>query len=208
MGKNDAGRLHILDLGSVGIGLGLMGKKAVGLLNQGVPAAQLQDKLAPFRQMGFFSFTLDNLMWLKKGDRVNAFEAFLGNMLNYRPIIELRDARLEPVERYRGKKQALAHLVSRAQETYEKYNGNCDIWLAYADNLEEVMHTREKLAAAVGKPAESILLAEVGATIAAHTGPGSSVCIHAAPVISRGGAGPARYGRKKRFTNRQAPVDI
>ena len=174
MGKADASRVHILDLGSVGISLGLLVKKAVDLLNQGVPAAKLQEKLSPFQQMVFFNFTVDNLIWLKKGGRVNAFEAFLGNMLNFKPIIELRDSRLEPVERYRGKKPALAHLVSRAQETYQKHTGNCEIWLAYADNLDEVMQMREKLAAAISKPADGIPLAEIGATISVHTGPGSA----------------------------------
>lgn len=174
MDKEEASRVHILDLGGVGISLGLLVKKAVDLLNQGVPAAQLQEKLSPFRQMVFFNFTVDNLVWLKKGGRVNAFEAFLGNMLNFKPIIELQNARLEPVERYRGKKPALAHLVSKTQETYQKYDGNCEIWLAYADNLEEVMQMREKLAAAISKPPDSIPLAEVGATIAVHTGPGSA----------------------------------
>ncbi|MCF8036587.1 MAG: DegV family protein [Desulfobacteraceae bacterium] len=172
MGDQDAQRVHILDLGSVSISLSLLVKKAVELLNKGVPAGDLQRRLAPYQQNVFFAFTVENLIWLKKGGRVNAFEAFLGNMLNFKPIIQLQETRLEPVERHRGKKPALSHLVSMAEQNHQKFK-NCEIWMAHADNLEEVMITREKLASAIGKPPESILLAEVGATISAHTGPGS-----------------------------------
>lgn len=172
MGQKDAQRVHILDLGSVSISLSLLVKKAVALLGEGVPAANLQKHLASYQENVFMAFTVENLVWLKKGGRVNAFEAFVGNMLNIKPIIQLREARLEPVERHRGKKTAVSHLVSLAQQNHEKFK-NCEIWMAYADNLEEIMVAREKLAAAIGKPAESILLAEVGATISVHTGPGS-----------------------------------
>ncbi len=172
MGEQDAKRVHVLDLGSVTVSLSLLVKKAVEFLRNGLPPASLKDRLAPFQQNAFMVFTVDNLVWLKKGGRVNALEAFLGNMLSVKPIIQLKNARLEPVERHRGKKQALSHMVSMAEENHQKYR-NCETWMAYAGNLEEAMLTREKLAAAVGQSPETILLAELGASIATHTGPGS-----------------------------------
>ncbi len=173
--KQDAARVHVYDMGSVSISLGLMVKKAVGLLRKGVPPADLKRHLGPFRDKLFFGFTVENLLWLKKGGRVNAFEAFMGNMLDVKPIIQLRDARLVPMEKHRGKKTALKRLVAMAEETFQSLNGKCEIWMAYADNLDEVMISREKIAQSIGKPPENIALAELGATISVHTGPGSAL---------------------------------
>ncbi|MFW6283793.1 MAG: DegV family protein [Desulfosalsimonas sp.] len=174
MGEKDAARVHILDLENVAVSLALVVKKAAELLRNGTPPAALEKKLEPYKKNAFLSFTVDNLVWLKKGGRVNAFDAFVGNMLDFKPIIELREGRLVPVDRHRGKKPALKRLVSMTEEAFKKFSGKCEILMGYAGNLEEVMITREKLAAAIGKPADSIAMAEAGATISVHTGPGSA----------------------------------
>jgi DegV family protein with EDD domain len=173
MGDTDAKRVHILDLGSAGVSLSLMVKKAVDLLGKGVAPADLEKHLQPFKKNVFMTFTVDNLIWLKKGGRVKAFDAFIGNMLDFKPIIQLQDAKLVPVERQRGKKPALKRVVEISEETYRKFNGKCEVWMAHTGNIEEIMITREKLAEAIGRPAGNIPLAEAGATISVHTGPGS-----------------------------------
>ena len=90
------------------------------------------------------------------------------------------NAKLVPIERHRGKKPALKRLVTMAVEKNRQYKGNCSIWLAYAGNKEEALITRDKLAARTGRKAEEMQLAEVGATISVHAGPGS-VCIAMSP---------------------------
>lgn len=173
MGREDAKRVHVIDVGAVSIGQGLMVKKAAGLIDQGVPAASLENHLAPLKNKVFLAFTVDDLIWLKKGGRISAFNAFVGKMFNVKPIINLQDSRLVPVEKHRGKKSSTEHLVSMAEKNYKDFYGNCEVWMAYADNPEEVIAVREKLAAAIDMPADSIPMAELGATISVHTGPGS-----------------------------------
>jgi DegV family protein with EDD domain len=173
MGDADARRVHIIDTGSAAVSFGLLVKKAVELLRKGVAPADLQKHLESFKKNVFMTFTVDNLIWLKKGGRVKAFDAFIGNMLDFKPIIQLQDAKLVPVERQRGKKPALKRIVEISEETYRKLNGKCEVWMAHTGNIEEIMVTREKLAEAIGRPADTIPLAEAGATISVHTGPGS-----------------------------------
>jgi len=178
--RDDAERIKILDLGSVSVSLGLVVKKAVALLRQDGNLATIEQRLAPYKQHTFMGFTVDNLKWLKKGGRVSAFSAFVGGMLDIKPIINLDNAKLVPIERHRGKKPALKRLVTMAAEEYRQLKGNCNIWLAYAGNLDEALLTREKLAERLGRKAEEMQLAEVGATISVHAGPGS-VCIAMSP---------------------------
>jgi len=82
----------------------------------------------------------------------------------------------------RGKKPALKRLVDMAETQYRRLDGNCDIWMAYNDNLEEAMVTRDRLAERLAQQAKDIYMAQVGATISVHTGPGS-VCIAMTPKV-------------------------
>ena len=178
--REDADRIKVLDLGSVSVSLGLVVRKAVEMLKEDGDFATIEKRLEPYRKNTFMGFTVENLKWLKKGGRVSAFAAFVGGMLDIKPIINLDHAKLVPIEKHRGKKPALKRLVTMAAEKCRQFKGNCDIWLAYAGNLDEALITREKLAAQTGKKPEDMQMAEVGATISVHAGPGS-VCIAMTP---------------------------
>jgi DegV family protein with EDD domain len=181
MFEEDARRVKVMDLRGVSVSLGLVVKKAVDLLREDNDLATLDTRLQPFLSNQFMGFTVQDLAWLKKGGRVSALAAFVGGMLDIKPIIQLENARLIPTDKMRGKKPALKRLVEKAERQYHRLNGNCDIWLAYIDNLDEAMTTREKLARRLACPAGRISLAEVGATISVHTGPGA-ICIAMSPA--------------------------
>ena len=182
MFEDEARRIKVMDLHGVSISMGLVVKKAVELLRRDDNLNTLDARLQPYLQELFMGFTVEDLDWLKKGGRVSAFAAFVGSMLDIKPIIRLENARLIPKDRMRGKKPALKRLVDMAESQYRHLDGNCDIWVAYNDNLEEAMVTREHLAERVAQQAKDIYLAEVGATISVHTGPGS-VCIAMTPKV-------------------------
>lgn len=174
MGEQESKRIHVFDLGSVGISLGLVVKKAIELLKKGVAPAQLPQQLEHYMKNVFLGFTVDSLTWLKKGGRVSAFDAFVGNMLDFKPIIQLENTRLVATGKHRGKKAATDKLLALAEETYNKFQGKCETWMAHSGNLDEVMLARERLAVLIGRPTESIPIAEAGATVSAHTGPGGT----------------------------------
>ncbi len=180
MFEDEARRIKVMDLRGVSVSLGLVVKKAVELLRADPSLDTLEARLQPYLRDLFMGFTVEDLVWLKKGGRVSAFAAFVGGMLDIKPIIRLENAKLIPKDRLRGKKPALKRLVDMAENQYRRLDGNCDIWVAYADNLEEAMTTREHLANRLSQPANGIPLAEVGATISVHTGPGA-VCIAMSP---------------------------
>lgn len=180
MAEEDAERVTILDLGSVSISLAMLVKKAVEIMREDNDPSTLAARMAPYRENAFMGFTVENLIWLKKGGRVSAFSAFVGRMLDIKPIINLQGARLVPTERHRGKKPALKRLVEMAEAQNERFNGNCDVWLAHADCLDEVAFTREKLSVRIGKAPQDINMVEIGATISVHAGPGS-ICVAMLP---------------------------
>jgi len=180
MFEDEARRIKVIDMRGVSVSLGLVVKKAVELMGDDNDVDTLESRLQPYLRDLFMGFTVQDLVWLKKGGRVSAFAAFVGGMLDIKPIIRLENAKLIPKDRMRGKKPALKRLVDMAEKHYRRVDGNCDIWMAYADNLNEAMTTREHLAESLALSANDIPLAEVGATISVHTGPGA-VCIAMSP---------------------------
>lgn len=182
MFEDEARRIKVMDLRGVSVSLGLVVKKAVELLTEDDNLDTLDARLQPYLRELFMGFTVEDLDWLKKGGRVSALAAFVGGMLDIKPIIRLENAKLIPKDRMRGKKPALKRLVDMAENQYRRLDGNCDIWVAYNDNLDEAMATRDHLAARLAKQAKDIYLAEVGATISVHTGPGA-VCIAMTPRV-------------------------
>lgn len=180
MYEDDVDRVTVLDLNSVSISLAMLVKKAVEMMRANGDPATLAARMAPFAQSAFMGFTVENLIWLKKGGRVSALAAFVGRMLDIKPIINLQNARLVPTEKHRGKKPALKRLVELVEEQNERLKGNCDVWVAHADCLEEAAFTREKLAVRLGKQPQDIEMVEIGATISVHAGPGS-ICVAVLP---------------------------
>jgi DegV family protein with EDD domain len=168
-----AERITVLDMGCVSCSLGLVVKKGVELIREDPDPATIAQRLEPYIENTYMGFTVENLTWLRKGGRVGRFAAAMGGMLNVKPIIQLQEGKLVATEKQRGKKAALKRLVELTSEHCRALGGESDIWVAYADNLEEAVIVRESLAAAVDSSSDAIKMVEVGATIAVHTGPGS-----------------------------------
>lgn len=61
-------------------------------------------------------FTVDTLEYLLKGGRIGAATTFLGSMLIIKPILYIKDGRIEPLEKARTKKRAIARVLDLVAE--------------------------------------------------------------------------------------------
>ena len=115
-------------------------------------------------------FTVETLEFLRRGGRIGGAAAFVGSLLDMKPILDLRDGRVEPMERVRTKRKAVERvmeiIVTRAA-------GKSNVRLAtlHANAAEEAAALLDKCAQRLG--AVEALLCEVSPTVAVHTGPGT-----------------------------------
>ena len=106
---------------------------------------------------------LDTLENLKKGGRVGGMQALLGSMLSIKPIVELRDGKVEPESKQRTRSKALAYLVDKIRgENIEKLA----VLHGSAPDLDEFLD----MVAAV-YPRDDIIVGEVGSVVGTHAGP-------------------------------------
>ena len=121
-------------------------------------------------------FTVDDLVYLKRGGRISAVAAAVGSMLDLKPIItETKEGKLVSTDKVRGRKQALRVLVDKAVENIDD-PANADVIILHADAPEDAARLegklREKLPAL-----EKIDTYYIGPVIGAHCGPGTvAVC--------------------------------
>jgi DegV family protein with EDD domain len=113
-------------------------------------------------------FYVDTLDYLRRGGRVSAAQAALGQALAVKPILELVDGRVVPCERVRTSAKALARLTDLA---FERAAGRpCDVAVQHLDAAERAQSLAELLA---GRLVDAhIMVSEVGAVVGAHVGPG------------------------------------
>lgn len=108
--------------------------------------------------------TLDTLENLKKGGRIGAAQALLGSILSIKPVIEVRDGKVEPESRQRTRGRSLAYLADKVRAA-----GTVERLAVMHGDAPDV----EVLVSQLGEihPREEIVVAEVGATIGTHAGP-------------------------------------
>ncbi len=115
-------------------------------------------------------FAVDTLEFLHRGGRIGGAKRFLGSMLNIKPILEMRDGKIEAVEQVRTHRKALERLISL---TKERMSENPPVQLVvFHSNVPDVAQSfREKVEREFD--AQNIFIAELSPVIGTHVGPGT-----------------------------------
>lgn len=116
-------------------------------------------------------FTVDDLVYLKRGGRVSATTAFVGNMLGIKPVLHVdNDGHLINVSKVRGRKTSIAALADKFGElAIDKANGK--VYISHGDCLKDAEELAKIIETKYG--AKTNLITDVGSVIGAHSGPGT-----------------------------------
>jgi DegV family protein with EDD domain len=162
----DGARIHVVDSTSTSLGLGWLAHHAAQLAEDGADPATILAALHGMTPRLRLYVALDSLDYLQRGGRIGRAQAFLGGLLNVKPIILVKDGVVYPVERVRTRTSSFRRLAeisaeAGAKERVAVAHGDAQ---TDADTLRQQVMTREGLT--------SVPVAEVGAVIGTHAGPG------------------------------------
>jgi len=163
-------KIAIFDSNSTAMAMGFMVLTAARAVQAGEKLAECA-KLAKeaYAHTGVF-FAVETLEFLRRGGRIGGAQALLGTALNIKPVLELRDGRVESIEKVRTKSKALDRII---ELVVEKVAGRTPVRLAtlHANAEAEARTTLEKISAQL-QPIESVF-AGVSPVIGNHAGPGT-----------------------------------
>lgn len=116
-------------------------------------------------------FTVDDLMYLKRGGRVSAATALVGTMLQIKPVMYVdNEGHLVKVSTARGRKASLDALAKKVAETGLP-GKNDTVFISHGDCPEDAQYLADKLKAQYG--VKEVITYYVGAVIGSHSGPGT-----------------------------------
>lgn len=164
--------VQVLDSRSIGMGLGFPVLTAARAAADAEPADEvvaLARKVIDSTQVLFY---VDTLEYLRRGGRIGKASAMVGTALRVKPLLQVVDGRVEPLEKARTAGKALSRL---ADITVERAAGRrVDVAVQHLDSPERA----EQLAADLRTrlDLDDVIVTEVGAVVGTHVGPGM-VCV-------------------------------
>ncbi len=105
--------VYLFDSRSASLGLGMLALRAAELAESGWPAAEIAKELERVREQSGMFLTVDKYDNLLRSGRVSRGKAWIGGLLDVKPILSLTDAgRVVPVDRVRGREQLVPRVLS------------------------------------------------------------------------------------------------
>jgi len=163
-------KVNIIDSQSVAMALGFQALAVARAIESGAglnDAITLAEKSHEYT--GVF-FAVDTLEFLHRGGRIGGAQRFIGSALNLKPILAIKDGRVEGIERIRTKGKAHDRVL---ELVVENIKGRTPIRLAtlHANAAEDAKVLLSKAEKEL-KPIESVFT-EVSPTVGTHAGPGT-----------------------------------
>jgi DegV family protein with EDD domain len=165
-------KILIVDTLTISCPMALLVEQAYALYADGKPMEEVAKWVEDNRLRAHAWFTVDDLVYLKRGGRVSAMAATMGTMLDLKPVLTLcRDGSMTAAEKIRGRKSALRYLADKTAEFIEN-PADQEIILMHADAEDDAKRLEAMIRERVPKLGK-VKIVFIGPVIGAHAGPGT-----------------------------------
>ena len=164
-------KIRVVDTRAAALGQGLLVWHTCKMRDTGLNLDALAQWVEENRNHVCHWFTVDDLVYLKRGGRVSAATAVLGAMLNIKPVLHVDDdGHLISMVKARGRKAAINTLVSKMGELGVGWD-NSTVFICHANCIGDA----QTLASAVKEKygVQDAFIGNLGAVIGSHAGPGT-----------------------------------
>lgn len=137
----------------------------------GATIEELRDYVESIKLSICHWFTVDDLVYLKRGGRINAASAFFGNLIGIKPVLHVdNDGHLIAKEKVRGRRTALAAIAQKYSELATTPESGT-VFICQADCKGDAEELARMLNEKHGREVQ--IITDVGPVIGAHSGPGT-----------------------------------
>jgi DegV family protein with EDD domain len=162
-------RIECVDSQTTTMPMGLIVLKAAQAARAGAPLGEVVALVESLRQRAVLYVALQTLRYLEKGGRIGKMRALLGTMLSVKPIMQVANSEVQPVEQVRTWKRVPPRMVELAQSrgTYD------ELAVVYTTTRDVAEQVADMCAAAGMLPRERIHVVQAGGVLGTHVGPGA-----------------------------------
>jgi len=163
-------QLEIIDTKCASLGQGVVTYYAAQLLQQKLSLVEMTEKIKQYALHMEHIFTVDDLDFLAQGGRVSKASAFVGGLLNIKPLLHVEDGKLIPIEKIRGRKKVFKRMLDVMEERGKNLSSQT-IGISHGDDLETALQLKEMIQERFGT--KHFIINIIGAAIGSHSGPGT-----------------------------------
>lgn len=158
--------IEVIDTMSVSMGVGLIVVKAAQIAADCTDFQQAVEQIKQLSCRIHIWALFDTLKYLAMGGRIGKGKALLGNVLNIKPLLMLKDGEFLPAAKARSREKAIDILYGFA----EKAGAIEDISVMHSTTPDEAKALADRLESLCGKKAK---IARLGPALGVHAGPGA-----------------------------------
>jgi DegV family protein with EDD domain len=163
-------RISIIDSNATAMAMGFHVLAAARAAQNGESLAECRKLAVKAQDHTGVYFVVDTLEFLRRGGRIGGAQALLGSALNIKPILELRDGRIESVEKVRTKGKAIDRMIDLITE---RVGSRTPVRLATLHaNAEAEARAALNAATLRLQPIETIFTS-LSPVVGSHAGPGT-----------------------------------
>ncbi len=163
-------RITVIDSKAASFGLGLSVIKAARMIESGDSLAEILEQIKYSCSHMQHIFAVGSLEMLKRGGRISSGQAFIGNILNIKPILHIQDGEILPLDKVRGKTKMYKYLLELMQKRGIEMNNQL-IGLSYAGDLSETKNMINMIFNEFD--IAELLSTKIGAAVGSHVGSGT-----------------------------------
>jgi DegV family protein with EDD domain len=162
--------IEIVDSHTVAMSLGFQVVHAARAAVDGASLEECKQIAEKAREHVGVVFAVDTLEFLHRGGRIGGASRFLGAALNLKPILEVKDGKIEAIERVRTRKKSLNRLIELVDE---RLSGLEPVRIAslHANAYQDAQYLLDTSIVKFN-PVETVF-SEVSPVVGTHAGPGT-----------------------------------
>jgi DegV family protein with EDD domain len=161
--------IRILDTRTIAGNLASMVMAAAEWAESGIEADEVMRRLQDMIPCGRVYFLVSTLEYLHKGGRIGGASALVGSVLQIKPILQLQDGHVEPLEKIRTHNHALERLKEMVIEQCPR-SPEARLSVMNADEVESAQRLAREFETRLGF--QHVPVYNMGASITTHGGPG------------------------------------
>ncbi|MBK5112085.1 MAG: DegV family protein [Candidatus Heimdallarchaeota archaeon] len=165
-------KITVVDSRTATLPFGLLVLKTARMIEEGLTKEEILKKLKKIIPKVQLTAFLGTLKYLKRSGRISSVKHILGNLMQFKPLITIRNGVIDSPSRVRGDSASMEYLKNLGEKLTESLPKNETIVVLHSQNFEKAEELVQHIENSTKKKFE-VLTWEIGPAIGVHVGPGA-----------------------------------